>query len=187
MSHKLLVAFNEGVNRSTAGEHAAAIQAFDKVLGEDPRHTPALSAKGFSLTRLGQPEEALRCFSQAIELDASDADNYRHAALCQLELNEPEEAATLLERAFQLNPESRYREAAAVEIFNLAESLLLRGARRPDKARYRQVRHVLELALECHPAYVDAARTLADVWTQLGDAERSTHYAHLAARLRPVG
>ena len=187
MAHKLLITFNEGVNHSMAGNHAAAIQAFDMVLRADPRHTLALSAKGFSLTRLGKPAEALQCFSRAIELDPSVADNYRHAALCQLELDEPEEAATLLERAFQLNPEPPYREAAAVEICSLGEALLSRGPRRPDKARYRHARHAFELALECHPASIDAARALADIWSHLGDAERSSHYTHLAARLRPVG
>lgn len=187
MSHKLLATFNEGVNRSTAGDHTAAIQAFDKVLDEDPRHTPALSAKGFSLTRLGRPAEALRCFESAIELDPSVADNYRNAALCQLELDEPEAASSLLERAFQLNTEISYREAAAVEIFTLGQALLSRGARRSDKARYRHARHAFELTLEYHPSFIEAARALADVWSHLGDAERSSHYMHLAARLRPAG
>ncbi|KFE66701.1 tetratricopeptide repeat protein [Hyalangium minutum] len=187
MSHKLLAAFNEGVNRSTAGEHASAIQAFDKVLSEDPRHTPALSAKGFSLTRLGRPAEALRCFERAIELDPSTADNYRNAALCQLELDEPEAASSLLDRAFQLNTEQSYREAAAVEIFGLGQALLSKGGRRTDKARYRHARHMFELALEYHPSFIDAARALADAWAHLGDNERSSHYMHLAARLRPAG
>ncbi len=187
MSHKLLATFNEGVNRAMAGEHSAAIQAFDKVLDEDPRHTPALSAKGFSLTRLGRPAEALRCFERAIELDPSLADNYRNAALCQLELDEPEAASSLLERAFQLNSEVSYREAAAVEIFTLGQALLSRSGKRLDKARYRHARHAFELTLEYHPSFIEAARALADVWSHLGDAERSSHYTHLAARLRPVG
>jgi tetratricopeptide (TPR) repeat protein len=187
MSHKLLAAFNEGVNRAMAGEHQAAIESFSKVLDEDPRHTPALSAKGFSLARLGRPTEALHCFLRAIELDPSVAENYRSAALCQIELDEPEAASSLFERAFQLNPEPPYREAAAVEIFNLGQALLSRGSRRPDKARYRHARHAFELALEYHPAYIEAARALSDVWSHLGDAERSSHFAHLAARLRPAG
>jgi len=157
------------------------------VLDEDPRHTPALSSKGFSLTRLGRPAEALRCFERAIELDPSTADNYRNAALCQLELDEPEAASMLLERAFQLNSEHSYREAAAVEIFGLGQALLSKGSRRPDKARYRHARHLFELALEYHPSFIDAAHALADVWGHLGDSERSNHYMHLAARLRPAG
>lgn len=187
ISHKLLATFNEGVNLSTAGDHQGALKAFDKVLSEDPKHSPALSAKGFALARLGRPEEALRCFERAIELDPSSADDYRNAALCQLELDEPESAASLLERAFQLNPEPRYREAAAVEIFSLGQSLLSPSPRRTDKTRYRHARHAFELALEYHPAYIDAARALADVWSHLGDSERSSHYVHLAARLRPAG
>ncbi|EAU67793.1 O-linked N-acetylglucosamine transferase, partial [Stigmatella aurantiaca DW4/3-1] len=82
-----------------AGDHQAALQAFDKVLSEDPKHSPALSAKGFSLARLGRAGEALPCFERAIELDPSSADNYRNAALCQLELDEPESASLLFERA----------------------------------------------------------------------------------------
>lgn len=187
MSHKLLATFNEGVNRSMSGDHASSIQLFDKVLAEDPRHGPALSAKGFSLVRLGRLGDALSCFKRAIELDPSVAENYRNAALCQLEMDEPEEASMLLERAFQLNPEPSYRTAAAVEIFNLGQTLLAKGPRRPDKTRYRHARHAFELALEFHPSYIEAARALADVWSHLGDAERSSHYSHLAARLRPVG
>lgn len=187
MSHKLLASFNEGVNRSMAGEHATAIQAFDKVLHEDPRHTPALSAKGFSLARLGRPREALKCFERAIELDPSVADNYRNAGLCQLELDEPEAASSLFDRAFQLNTETTYREACAVEIFTLGQELLARGPRRPDKARYRHAKHAFELTLTYHPSFVEAARALMDVWSHLGDAERSNHYMHLAARLHPTG
>ena len=186
MSHKLLAAFNEGVNRSMSGDHPSAIQAFDKVLGEDPRHGPALSAKGFSLSRLGKAAEALKCFERAIELEPALADNYRNAALCQLELDEPEAASTLLDRAFQLNSEVSYREATAVEIFGLGQALLTRGPRKPDKARYRHARHTFELALEYHPGYIEAARALADVWSHLGDTERSSHYTHLADRLRPA-
>lgn len=187
LSHRLLATFNEGVTRSMAGDHPAALQAFDKVLAEDPKHSPALSAKGFSLARLGRAKEALPCFERAIELDPSSPDNYRNAAVCQLELDEPESASLLFERAFQLNPETHYREAAAVEVFQLGQALLHRGGRRPDKARYRHARHAFELALQYHPSFIDAARALADVWTHLGDAEKSQHYLLLASRLRPVG
>jgi tetratricopeptide (TPR) repeat protein len=187
MSHRLLATFNEGVNRSMAGDYQAALLSFDKVLAEDPKHSPALSAKGFSLARLGRAHEALPCFERAIELDPSSPDNYRNAALCQLELHEPETASMLLERAFQLNPETHYREAAAVEVFQLGHALLTRGGRRPDKARYRHARHAFELALQYHPSFIDAARALADVWSHLGDVEKNQHYLLLAARLRPVG
>jgi tetratricopeptide (TPR) repeat protein len=187
MSHRLLATFNEGVTRSMAGDHQAALQSFDKVLAEDPKHSPALSAKGFSLARLGRAQDALPCFEQAIELDPTMPDHYRNAALCQLELDEPESASTLLERAFQLNPEPHYREAAAVEVFQLGQGLLSRGGRRPDKARYRHARHAFELALQYHPSFIDAARALADVWSHLGDTEKSQHYLLLAARLRPAG
>jgi tetratricopeptide (TPR) repeat protein len=185
MSKSLFAAFNEGVSHSMSGNHQAAVQAFNKVLAEDPNHSPALSAKGFSLSAQGKTAEALRCFERAIELDPAIADNHRHAALLQLELGEPEAAASLFNRAFQLNPEVSYREAAAVEIFALGSRLLSPTPRRPDKARYRQARFAFELALEFHPGYADAAHALADVWEQLGDEERRGQYLHLAARLRP--
>ncbi|QSQ27019.1 tetratricopeptide repeat protein [Pyxidicoccus parkwayensis] len=187
MSKLLFAAFSEGVNLSMAGNHEAAILAFDKVLAVDPKHVPALTAKGSSLVELGRTQEALACFERAIEVDPNAADPHRDAALCQLELGEPEAASERMQRAVQLNPVPGYREAAAVEVYALGNALLTRGSRRPDKARYRQARHVFELALELSPAYVEAAKALADVWEHLGDTAQRDHYAQLAIRLRPVG
>jgi tetratricopeptide (TPR) repeat protein len=188
---KLFAAFNEGVSHSMSGDHVAAIQAFDRVLAQDSKHALALSAKGFSLVNLGRPRDALHCFERAIEVDPGTADHYRHAALCQLELDEPEAARTLLERAMQLNPEQTWREAAAVEIVTLGQTLLTesgkhrtRGIGLTGKARYRHARHVLEMALELHPGLVEAARALADTWAHLGDMARRDHYIQLANRLQ---
>lgn len=191
---KLLDAFNEGVSHSMSGKHEAAIQSFDRVLAQDPKHVLALSAKGSELASLGRPREALKCFEKALELDPDTADNYRNLALCQLELDEPEAASTLLERALQLNTEQAWREATAVEISNLGEALLTesgkhrtRGIGLTGKARYRHARHVLEVALEVHPGLAEAAKALAEVWAHLGDTEKRDHYTQLAGRLlRPA-
>ncbi|QDE90105.1 hypothetical protein BHS06_14700 [Myxococcus xanthus] len=186
MSKLLFAAFNDGVSLSMAGNHEAAILAFDKVLAVDPKHVPALTAKGAALATLERFEEALRCFERAIEVDPTEAEAHRDAALCQLELGEPEAAAQLLQRATQLNPTPGYRESAAVQIYTLGNALLTRGSRRPDKARYRQARHVFELALTLSPGSAECARALADVWEHLGDPAQRDHYAQLATRLRPV-
>lgn len=186
MSKLLFAAYNEGVSLSMSGDHEAALRAFDKVLAVDPKHSPALTGKGSSLAELGRTEEALRCFQRAIEVDPGSADSHRDAALCQLELGEPEAASELLQRAMQLNPEPGYREAAAVQVYALGNALLTRGPRKPDKARYRQARHIFELALELSPAYVEAAKALADVWEHLGDTAQRDHYVQLAGRLRPA-
>ena len=186
----LLAAFNEGVSHSMSGNHEAAIQVFDRVLGEDPNHVLAMSAKGSALASLGRPREALKCFERAIDLDPETAEHYRNAALCQLELDEPEEARELLDEALQLNTEHAWREAAAVEIANLGEALATesgkhrtRGIGLTGKARYRHARHVLEMALELNPAQLEAARALADVWAHLGDTDKRDQYTQLAGRL----
>jgi tetratricopeptide (TPR) repeat protein len=173
-----------------SGNHEAAIQVFDRVLSQDPNHVLALSAKGSSLASLGKPREALKCFERAIDLDPEMSEHYRNAALCQLELDEPEAARSLLEEALQLNTEVAWREAAAVEIATLGEALLTesgkhrtRGIGLTGKARYRHARHVLEMALELHPGLPEAARALADVWAHLGDTEKRDQYTQLAGRL----
>jgi tetratricopeptide (TPR) repeat protein len=190
----LLAAFNEGVSHSIAGHHEAALQVFDRVLAQDPHHVLAMSAKGSVLTSLGRPREALKCFERAIDLDPETAEHYRNAALCQLELDEPDAARPLLEQALLLNPEDGWREGTAVEITQLGETLLqesgkqrTRGIGLSGKARYRHARHVLEVALELHPGWTDAARALAAVWAHLGDPEKRDHYTQLAGRLmRPI-
>jgi tetratricopeptide (TPR) repeat protein len=186
----LLAAFNEGVSLSMSGNHEAAIQVFDRVLSQDPNHVLAVSAKGSSLASLGRPREALKCFERAIDQDPETAEHYRNAAICQLELDEPEAARALLDEALQLNTELAWREATAVEIANLGEALLTesgkhrtRGIGLTGKARYRHARHVLEMALELYPALTEAARALADVWAHLGDTEKRDQYTQLAGRL----
>ncbi|WP_239014251.1 tetratricopeptide repeat protein [Archangium violaceum] len=173
-----------------SGHHQAAIQVFDRVLAQDPNHVLALSAKGSSLASLGRPREALKCFERAIDLDPETAEHYRNAALCQLELDEPEAARTLLDEARKLNSEKAWLEATAVEIATLGEALLTesgkhrtRGIGLTGKARYRHARHVLEMALELHPGLTEAARALADVWAHLGDTEKRDQYTQLAGRL----
>jgi tetratricopeptide (TPR) repeat protein len=186
----LLAAFNEGVSHSMSGNHASAIQVFDRVLAQDSNHVLALSAKGSALASLGRPREALKCFERAIDLDPETAEHYRNAALCQLELDEPDAARELLDEALQLNTESAWREATAVEIANLGEALATesgkhrtRGIGLTGKARYRHARHVLEMALELNPAQLEAARALADVWSHLGDTDKRDQYTQLAGRL----
>jgi len=186
----VLAALNEGVSLSISGNHGAAIQVFDRVLSQDANHVLALSAKGSSLASLGRPREALRCFERAIDLDPETAEHYRNAALCQLELDEPEAARGLLEEALQLNTEQAWREGTAMEIANLGEVLLAesgkhrtRGIGLTGKARYRHARHVLEMALELHPGLTEAAKALADVWAHLGDIEKRDQYNQLAGRL----
>ncbi|MBM7117471.1 tetratricopeptide repeat protein [Archangium primigenium] len=186
----LLASFNEGVSLSIAGQHEAAIRVFDRVLSQDPLHVLALSAKGSSLASLGRPADALKCFERAIDLDPETAEHYRNAALCQLELDEPELARPLLDQALLLNPENGWREGTAAEIAQLGEVLATesgrhrtRGIGLSGKARYRHARHVLELALELHPGSPDAARALADVWAHLGDTDKRDQYTRLAGRL----
>jgi tetratricopeptide (TPR) repeat protein len=186
----LFATFNEGVSHSMSGNHEAAILVFDSVLSRDPNHVLALSAKGSALASLGRPREALKCFERAIDLDPETAEHYRNAALCQLELDEPELARNLLEQALQLNGEQAWREATAVEIANLGEALLTqsgkhraRGIGLTGKARYRHARHVLEVALELHPGLAEAAKALADTWAHLGDTEKRDQYTQLACRL----
>ena len=186
----LLAAFNEGVSHSISGQHAAALQVFERVLQQDPHHVLALSAKGSALASLGRPREALKSFERAIDLDPETAEHYRNAALCQLELDELDAARALLEQALELNTEQAWREGTAMEIANLGEALLMesgkqrtRGLGLTGKARYRHARHVLEMALEFHPGLSQAARALADVWAHLGDTGKRDQYTQLAGRL----
>ena len=190
----LLAAFNEGVSQSIAGDHAAAVRVFDQVLDRDPHHVLAWSARGSALASLDRAREALQCFERAIDLDPETAEHYRNAALCQLELDEPDAARALLEQALALNTESAWREGTAVEISQLGELLAEpagkqrgRGLGLTGKARYRHARHVLEVALELHPGLPQAARALAAVWAHLGDTGKRDQYTQLAGRLtRPL-
>ena len=58
-----------GNNYFDAGDHAKAVEAYEKVLQIDPRNADVMTDMGISYRKLGKPEESVRAFRRALDVD----------------------------------------------------------------------------------------------------------------------
>ncbi len=161
--------FNEGVRHSLdAHEHRESgrteqaeesdkksVAAFDQALAIDPRHLGALSGKAMSLATIGQTQDAVALFQEAIGIEPDLAENRRQLGLCLLELGDIPSARKATFRALEMDAQPEYRRAAAVEIYNVGGGIMIDAAQHRDAGRrdeevqcYVRAKAAFSLALE---------------------------------------
>lgn len=62
-----------GNDYSDAGNHAKAVETYQRVLQIDPRNADVLTDMGVSYRKLGKPEDAVASFQRALEIDPNHA------------------------------------------------------------------------------------------------------------------
>ncbi|MFX1329834.1 MAG: tetratricopeptide repeat protein [Promethearchaeota archaeon] len=85
-------------------ENLKAIKFLNKFLDEDPSNNQAWLLLGIAKRRLGALNEAIKCFTTAIELNSSLLEAWGLLAITYLDKNEKSLAEKVLEKASQLNP-----------------------------------------------------------------------------------
>lgn len=181
MDDEIFRLFNEGVTHSLEahqyrengnGEQAVAsdrksVAAFDRVLELDARHTGALSGKAMGLAMLGQTQEAMALFRKAIEIEPDFAENYRQLGLCLLELGDISAARDVTFQALEREQNAKYRNSAAIEIYNLGGSVMMMAAQHRDAGRrseevqcYERAKGVFSLAQEVDPSLRPATEAI---------------------------
>ena len=72
MSDEVNDAYMQGLKAFGSGEHAAAVEHYDRALGLDPDNVAVLNAKAMSLVQLERFDDAIATVQRAIELDPED-------------------------------------------------------------------------------------------------------------------
>ena len=85
-------------------ETDAALDAWEQALSAQPDLVPALMGKGTLLRLKGRDREALDCFDAAVRLAPDHAGAWHARGLTRIVLDDLEQAAADLERAFRLDP-----------------------------------------------------------------------------------
>ncbi|HEV7590587.1 MAG TPA: tetratricopeptide repeat protein [Longimicrobium sp.] len=189
MSGDVFQLFNEGVSASQRadqlreeGDHegadraeAQSLEAFDRVLGREPRHLGALSYKGMCCARRGRTAEAVSLFQTAVEVEPGFAENHRQLGLCHAELGDFAAARAATSQALQLDGTAGYRHDAAVELYNFGGHVMRMAAAHRDAARhheerqsYRHAQGFFVLVLDIEPDNPHASKALAIVARCLG-------------------
>ncbi|MBN2321653.1 MAG: tetratricopeptide repeat protein [Acidobacteria bacterium] len=114
--------FEEGRAFSEAGNHAQAIEAFNRALEMAPDEPVIYAAIAKAQNDLGQNEEALASYNKAIEFDAYNPSLYMNKGVVLNALGKVEEARESFKKSAELDPAN-----AAQTYYNLGATLVNSG------------------------------------------------------------
>jgi tetratricopeptide (TPR) repeat protein len=164
--------FTYGVAFFQRGYRDQAVEAFLRVIQEDPEHADAHYNLGTLYLEMKMPQDARRHLLRAVEIRPGHFDALNNLGLLAAEEGDSQGARRYFEAAIQQNP--RY----AVALRNLGN--LCRREHQWDKAR-----DALERALEIEPEDAEIHYSLGMLFVQQNDAETARKYLETALRLRP--
>lgn len=99
--------YNQGVEKAGAGDHAGAIEAFNRTLESNPEHTGAYFGRGLSRLSLGDATGALSDAGHVIRLNSNAAVAYNLRASAYRRLGELERAIAEFKKAAELYLEQK--------------------------------------------------------------------------------
>ena len=105
LNQAMAPAFKEGVAAMTAKDYAAAVAAFEKVLEIDPEKTEAIYNLGVAHENLGQMDQAVTYYKQAVDLQTSTVEPYLALATIYTANQQWPEAMAMLQEADALQPD----------------------------------------------------------------------------------
>lgn len=149
-----------------------AITCFNEALKIDSRNHTAFYHRGLALYQMGEFEEAIKSFSEALEIQPiSQAWIYRGDAL--IKLNNKTEGLISFKNAFELNPDE------LDNISPICKFLLLDG-------KYTEMTNILNLFLSNHPDSVRAWDYKMNFLLALGDDREAFECYKKILKLDPI-
>ena len=113
---KNIITLYEGSLLLSKERYENALEAFDKVLGINPKNELALKGKGDALESLDRYDEALEAFNKALEIDPTDAYALSGKGIALVNLNRYEEALEAYNKALEIDPNDSYTLANKGEV-----------------------------------------------------------------------
>jgi len=166
------LSYNEAVRHMRAGDHEAALVAFDRALQEDPRHATAPLARARTLVEMGRLDEAVAELKAAVGRRPTDPRAFNDLGLVYRQLQEAEGALWCFRAAVRLSgevPDFHY---------NLARTYW-------DVGRYPEAAQALRRLLELRPEDVEAHEEMADLCFVLEAYDRASVHVRECLRLAP--
>lgn len=111
--------------RILEGQIEPAMAMLDEALRLDPRHVGALVNRGFALSRLGRPGEALPYFEAAVEQSPIHFTARHNLAICLVQLDQLDDALRQYQILIRMKPDD---PALQAERHNLRDRMGLRTA-----------------------------------------------------------
>lgn len=96
--------YKDGVTLYRQGRLRLSLEAFERILSQEPHHFPALFHRANALLKLKCYEEALETFEKAQEINPNNAALWTNIGSTLLKLERFEEAHAAFEKSIALNP-----------------------------------------------------------------------------------
>lgn len=154
------------------GQAAAAVDALEQAIGNDPTNPLLWRDLAVAYGALGQQEAALLGYQRAVELAPRAAEHHYNLGVALLGMQDIPAAATALEQAVELAPE-------------WPAAMLQLGIVWKRQGRVREALQVQRKAYGCAPSDPEVEFALAQTELLLGDYAHG--FAHFEARLRLPG
>lgn len=198
--------YEEGVILYRQGRLKLALQAFDRVLEENPLDFAALFHKGNSLLKLKRYEEALEIFERASKISPDNAGLWTNLGFALAKLERFRDALEAFEKSILLNPVQKNAwegKDAVLSRIRLCEEKLKEFEkaleRDPDDqdALFEKGKIHLKLgeqeksvqafkrALEKQPENVEAWQLRGKILFKIGSEKEALHAFEKATRLKP--
>lgn len=198
--------YEAGVTLYRQGKLRFALEAFEKVLSENPQHFAALFHKGNSLLKLKCYEGALETFEEALRVNSGNAGLWTNIGYALMKLERFKQALEAFERSIYLNPVQKKawegKEAVITLIHQYEEDLKESEAtlkKNPSDAYYlfekgklhatlgdwEQAKEAFEKVLEIKPENQEIWLLRGKALFESGLEKEALHAFEKATRYRP--
>ena len=168
----LAVAFDRALGLHRDGRHGEALDAYRKVLADDPKHVEALTYSGVVLLEQGKAQEAAESLQQAVALAPKAAAANAYLANALQVLGRLQDAEAHYRRSLEAAPDD------ARTLNNLG--VLMRRSKRLEEAEASFRR-----AVDVRPDYAEALTNHGDVLMALGRHGAALEALERGLRLNP--
>ena len=169
---EIAAAFDHALGLHRAGRKGEALEAYRKILADDPNHVEALTYSGVVLLEQGKAKEAVEILQDSVALEPNGAAANGYLANALQVVGRPEDAETHYRRALETAPD----DARTLNNFGV----LLRRLNRLEKAvtTFRR-------AIEIQPNYAEALNNAGDALIALGRHEEAINALQQATAAAP--
>tara|TARA_R110002111_G_scaffold31506_1_gene64401 strand:+ start:10990 stop:12240 length:1251 start_codon:yes stop_codon:yes gene_type:complete len=170
------------------GDNEKAIEAMKAARAESPDDINLVLSEANVHYKMGNTEEFKKLLQKATEMDPKNAELQYNLGVIASESNQPEEAKARYEKAIELNPEyiNAYINLSALVLAReepLIQEMNSLGSSKADNKKYDELREerqglykqavpYLSKALEIAPKNINAAKTLMNIYSILGETDK---------------
>ncbi len=174
---------------SLEGKSEKALGLLDKAIAKNPKDSKLLISKANAYLKMDNMAKYKETITQVLEMDPNNAELYYNLGVSEDQLGNKENARKYYQKTIELDPKyaAAYNNMAALILSDdqrLMDEMNGLGTSNADYDRYdtlkaqrqglyKEAMPYLEKALEAKPDYLGVAKTLYNIYQQLGETSKA--------------